>query len=146
MNRKEFLKNLGLSSAALMATYCLGGLQGCSSKSNDPAATAATNVDFTLDLTLPANTTLNTNGGFIIKDRVVVARTNTGTYVAVTQVCSHEGNVQVSFNAAQNKFICPVHGATFNTDGTGVAGDSNASRGLKTYTTQLTGTNLRVTG
>jgi cytochrome b6-f complex iron-sulfur subunit len=133
MNRIEFLKKLGFGGASLVAVYC----SSCVDE-NIPLA----NVDFTLDLTLAVNSALNSNGGFVIKNRVVVARTSSGNFVAVTQVCSHEGQVQVSFRAASNDFQCSAHGATYNTAGAGT--NANGSKGLTTYQTTLTGTSLRV--
>ncbi len=62
MNRKDFLKNLGLSGAAIFATYCVGGLSSCSSNSS---ITPANVIDFTLDLTAVANKNLTVNGGSI---------------------------------------------------------------------------------
>jgi cytochrome b6-f complex iron-sulfur subunit len=138
MNRKDFLKQLGLSGGAIFATYCMGGLTACSSNTPTPAS----NVDFTLDLSLPANKALNTNGGYLISNQVVVARTITGAFVAVTVVCSHEGETKVSYNANANNFSCSAHGATFDITGKGT--NSNGSKGLKTYQTTLTGTMLRV--
>jgi cytochrome b6-f complex iron-sulfur subunit len=140
MNRKDFLKSLGISGAAIFATYCAGGLTSCTSDSNTPASV----TDFTLDLTLPANKSLNTNGGYVIANNVVVARTNTGSYVAVTKICSHEGNPNITFDGANNRFSCSSHGALFDIQGKGT--NANGSRGLKTYQTVLTGTMLRVIG
>ncbi len=140
MNRKDFLKNLGISGAAIFATYCAGGLTSCTSDSNNPSTVA----DFSLDLTLPANKSLNTNGGYVIANNVVVARTNTGAYVAVTKICSHEGEPNITFDGANNRFSCSSHGALFDTQGKGT--NANGSKGLKTYQTILTGTMLRIVG
>jgi cytochrome b6-f complex iron-sulfur subunit len=137
MNRKDFLKSLGLSGAAIFATYCMGGLTACSS--NNPTPSPA---DFTLDLTVAANKNLTVNGGFIITNNVVVARTNAGNYVAVTKICSHEGNPNVTFDAGNNRFYCTSHGALFDLQGKGL--NSNGSGGIKTYQTTLTGTMLCV--
>lgn len=143
MNRKEFLQSLGVSGAAIVATYCMG-LTGCSS-SNDPTPNAS--VDFTLNLNDAANAPLRANGGFIINtaQKVVVARTNTGGFVAATVVCSHEGNEKVSFNGSANEFQCSVHGARFDTAGKGL--NANGSKGLKIYKTTFdaTANTLRVT-
>lgn len=150
MNRKEFLKGLGFSGAAIFATYCMGGLTACSSSTSSPTPSNPTNpgtttkVDFTLDLTQTANAALNTNGGFVINtaNQVVVARTVTGSFAAVTIVCSHEGNPQVRYNSAANNFACSVHGATFDLQGRGT--NANGSKGIKAYQTTLTGNSLRV--
>lgn len=135
MNRNDFLKTLGLGGAALVAVYCTG----CS---DNGGIKPSNNVDFTLDLTTPANAALNTNGGYVISNNVVVARTNSGTFVAVTQVCSHEGRTNVSYRKSSNDFYCNVHGATYDTMGKG--SNSDGKNGLTTYQTAHTGTSLRV--
>lgn len=139
MNRKDFLKQLGFSGAAIFATYCVGGgLAACSSSGLSPA----TNVDFTLDLTAAENAALKNKGGYITRNTVVVAYTTLGTYVAVTQVCSHEGRQEVMYRSAQNNFYCTAHGATFDLSGNGL--NSEGRGGLKVYNTQLTNNSLRV--
>ena len=137
MERKEFLKALGLGGAALMAVYCTG----CSIN-GDSNIKPAGNVDITLDLTSAANAALNSDGGFIVTNGIVVARTTTGIYVAVTQVCSHEGRPNVTYLKSTNIFYCNVHGATYDTSGKGL--NSNGRNGLTTYKTELNGTSLRI--
>ncbi len=41
-------------------------------------------VDFTLDLTSPTYSVLNNNGGSIVKDNIIIARTSAGAFVALT--------------------------------------------------------------
>jgi cytochrome b6-f complex iron-sulfur subunit len=137
MDRKDFLKTLGLGGAALVAVYC----SGCSINGN-ATPTPSGNVDFTLDLTSPANTALNTNGGYVISNGIVVAKTKTGSYVAVTRICSHEGAPNVTYVKSSNVFYCSSHGATYDTSGKGL--NSAGRNGLTTYNTALTGSSLRV--
>jgi cytochrome b6-f complex iron-sulfur subunit len=87
---------------------------------------------------------LLTNGGWLIKNSIVIAKTNTGDIVAVTQVCSHEGRKQVTYRASKNDFYCTAHGATYSITGKGT--NSTGSRGLTRYTTQLDNNILRVFG
>jgi cytochrome b6-f complex iron-sulfur subunit len=138
MNRKEFLKSMGLSGAALLAVYC----SGCSLSPNVNFNTPSTSVDFTLDLSQSAYNSLNTDGGYVITNGVVVARTTSGQYVAVTQICSHEGQPNVTYVKSSNIFYCNVHGAQYDTSGKGL--NSNGRNGLATYKTSLNGTLLRV--
>lgn len=142
MNRTEFLKSLGLSGAALLATVCLGS---CGSNKNDPEPTSLPADGLTLDLTTAPYNVLRNNGGFVIlqAQKIVVARTNQGAYVAVTRICSHEGNERVSFNPTQNIFFCDVHGAQFDTNGRGL--NSFGSGGLRTYRTEINATGDRLT-
>jgi cytochrome b6-f complex iron-sulfur subunit len=137
MERRDFLEKIGIGAAFVLTSSCFGA---CSKTDYAPTGT----VDFTLDLSLAENATLNTNGGFVIVSgsKVVVARDTAGNYVAATQICSHEGRVQVSYNKASNNYVCSAHGATFSLTGAGT--NSNGSGGLTIYKTTLTGTKLRV--
>lgn len=136
MDRKEFLSLLGLSSAAFAFTYCFGG---CQPMNNVP--TAPTNVNFTLDLTNPAYSALNSNGGYIYNNGVIVARTINGTFVAVSQYCTHAGGTVV-YDRNGNDFYCPVHGSSFAANGSVIGGP--APNPLVKYNTSLTGNSLRV--
>ena len=78
MNRKDFIANVGFGAVALLAAQC--GI-GCN-KQNTTA------VDFTLDVSTGA---LSQSGGYLINNGVIVAKTLTGDFIAVTAACSHEG-------------------------------------------------------
>ena len=141
MDRKEFLKSLGFSTAAIMAVSSLNLISGCANKSSPfPNAKA----DFTIDLTNPTYSALNSVGGYIVNSGVVVAHTKDGSFAAVTVVCSHQGNPYVMFDGASNSFYCPVHGAQYSTTGKGL--NANGRNGLKTYTVDVNGTQLHVYG
>jgi cytochrome b6-f complex iron-sulfur subunit len=135
MERRDFLEKLGVGAAFVLTSSCFGAC-----KATDYAPTGT--VDFTLDLAAAENATLSAKGGFVIANKVVVAQDTAGNFVAATQVCSHEGKVQVSYNKAANNYVCSAHGATFDLAGKGT--NSNGSGGLTIYKTQLTGTKLRV--
>ncbi len=137
MDRKEFLALLGISSAGLALTYCFGGCQPGGSS----VPTAPSNVDFTLNLTDPANSALNSNGGYVYNGGVIVARTVSGAYVAVSQYCTHAGGTVV-YESRVNEFYCPVHGSVFSTNGSVVVGPAPSA--LVRYNTSLSGTSLRV--
>jgi cytochrome b6-f complex iron-sulfur subunit len=136
MDRKEFLASLGIGAAAFV---CLSGLQGC--QVNNPVSAAPTNVDFTLDLTDPANSALKNNGGYIYKSGIIVARTTSGTFVAVYSACTHEGTT-VTFESSNNRFHCAAHGSNFSTNGSVINGPANQA--LHQYNLSLTGNSLRV--
>lgn len=147
MKRGEFLRSLGLSSAALMAVYCMGTLTACSNGGDDPTPGGTTNpggstkVDFTLDLNATSSADLQGAKAYLIKDNVIVARTGANAYVALSKTCTHEGST-VEYDATLNRIHCPNHGSNFKTDGSIINGP--ATTALKTYKTTLTGTNLRV--
>ena len=142
MNRMEFLKSLGLKGASLFAVYCAAsGLSSCVNESMDPTTTTGgTGNELILDLNSAAYSKLNTVGNYVVVSGIVIARVSATAFAAVTQVCSHEGQRKVVFNAGE--FYCPAHGARFDASGKGL--NSTGSRGLKTYVTTLDGTTLKV--
>ncbi len=138
MDRKEFLTAIGMGAASVAVFNCIG----CSkSDSGSPSTPAPTNVDFNLDLTLSENADLKTNGKYIYKNGIIIARTTSGTYIAVSQTCTHETN-NVEYIPKTNQFYCPKHGATFSASG--VSSGIETSKPLAQYNTQLTGTTLRI--
>lgn len=145
MERKVFLKTLGASAAFALTFPCLGG---CSKDEGTEGniVTPPTNVDFTVDLTSAEASKLATNGGFILKNLVVVVRNLEGNFVAATQVCSHEQYDEVRFvNQDGGIFYCDVHGSRFGQDGTPLNTIPNSTpRALKVYSTELNGDILRV--
>jgi cytochrome b6-f complex iron-sulfur subunit len=132
MDRKEFLERMGI---AIALPFCLSAVQSCSQSNPIPAPK---NVDFTIDVSSGA---LAQNGGYVAKNGLIVARTLSGEFLAVSAACTHEGT-SVQYRASQNNFTCPSHGATFSSTGKVTSGP--AKRSLSVYNTELTGTTLRV--
>ena len=141
MERKAFFSSLGFSAGMIF----LAPVMTSCSKSEDTTTTDSTPntsaVDFTLDLTSSAYSSLNSNGGSVIKNNIIIAKTSSGAFVAVSAVCTHQGST-IGFESAASRFHCPNHGSNFATDGSVINGP--ALTALKKYNTQLTGTNLRV--
>jgi len=141
MERKEFLSQVGFGAAALLLPACFGSLTSCSSNDVTPSGggiTPPTNLDFTLDVSTGA---LSANGGFLVTNGIIVARTLTGSFLAVSAACTHQGTT-VQFRGASNDFLCSNHGSVFSAAGQVTNGP--ASRPLTQFKTTLTGTSLRV--
>lgn len=139
ISRNEFLKKLGITGGALLAVYGLGVLSSCSEKD-----TTAGPKDFTISLDDATYSNLRTVGNFQVVNDVVIVYTATNAYVAVTRICSHEGEKKVTYRKSTNDFYCSEHGATFSIAGKGT--NSNGSKGLKMYSTSLSGNALRIFG
>ncbi|WP_304064152.1 ubiquinol-cytochrome c reductase iron-sulfur subunit [Pedobacter glucosidilyticus] len=140
MDRKEFLSAIGLTAASAVVFSCVG----CSKSENEGPSNAnnpPTDVDFNIDLTAASNAALNNNGGFIYINRIIVAKSTSGAFLAVAQACTHEGT-SVTYNGNEGVFFCPNHGSKFLE--TGVATLGPATVALKRYNTSLNGTTLRV--
>lgn len=136
MDRKEFLASIGISAATVAVFSCVGCSKGATG-----TPTAPTGVDFTLDLSASANANLGTNGGYIYSNGIIIAKSTSGAYLAVSQYCTHQ-TYKVIFKSNTNQFYCNNHGATFSA--TGVSSGIETKIPLTQYSTQLTGNNLRI--
>ena len=134
MDRREFLNKVGISFGAIALA---NSMIGC----NKSDVATPGNVDFTLDLSTSAYSALKVNGGYTVYNGVVVARTLSGTYIAVSAACTHEGQT-VQYIASGNYFYCSRHGAKFNSNGAVTQGPASTS--LAQYKTSLNGNSLRV--
>lgn len=165
MKRGEFIRNLGLSSAALMSFYCMGTLTSCSS-SNDPAPATGTGgttppttssgltgnaetskgaINFTLDLTSADFKALKTAGEFAKIGDVLVASVKGGSYVAVQRLCTHNDLDGLSYRLGSDDIGCSIHGSVFATTGTVKGGPATSA--LRLYKTALStdGNKLTIT-
>lgn len=142
MDRKEFLSLVGTSVGAIILQSCISG---CSK--NEPITPApspgtggtggtggggTTTVDLTLILTEAANSALQNNGGFIFRSGIIIARTNAGNFVAVSQACTHAGTT-VEFQPNNDQFFCNNHGSRFGLNG--AVANGPAMQPLKAYQT-----------
>ena len=134
MTRKEFLEQVGISAALLLAPACISGLSSCKKKQKSKPKV----IDFTLDVSTGA---LSVNGGALVNESIIVARTLSGAFIAIDAACSHEGTT-INFVPSSTSFKCPAHGAQFDSGGNVTVGP--ASTKLQSYNTSLSGTSLRV--
>lgn len=143
MDRKEFLSLLGLTVGGGVAIACLNS---CSKESTvTPGGSSgggnSGKIDFTLNLADATNAVLNNNGGFLVKNGVIVARTQGGVYIAVAAACTHQGTI-IQYQGNNQRFFCPNHGSTFSETGSVLNGPATGA--LKQYRTELSGSSLRV--
>jgi len=117
MDRKEFLTAIGFGTAGVFIASCLGGCE----KETVPAAPS--NVNTTIKLS--DYTSLANVGGMIYLNGIIIAKAVSGSYIAVSQYCTHAGG-QLSYNKTTDKFQCPLHGATFTEAGKVSSGPANS--------------------
>lgn len=141
MERREFLEKIGVGAVFALTATCLGSCNsgGLEGTAQPPAPTS---VNITLDLTLPQYSALKNDGGYIVTNGIVVARTVDGTYAAASARCTHQGGT-VGYNQSANDWYCPVHGAQYNLT-TGAGLNSYGRNGLKIYNTSLNGQMLTI--
>ncbi len=134
MTRKEFITQAGTAAALLLVPACISGLSSCKKQKADKPKS----VDFSLDI---SSGPLATNGGAIINDGVIVARSLSGEFIAIDSVCTHEGT-NINYVSTSHSFKCPNHGATYDANGNVTTGP--ASKSLTSYHCTLNGSSLRV--
>ena len=135
MDRLEFLKKLGTGTVAVCATC---GLVSCQ---DDSATNPGGSVDFTISIEDQTYQALKTVGGSVNKDDVIIIRTGSDTFAALSRFCTHE-TVGLGYSAANTKLVCPRHGSEFSTTGSVLRGPANTA--LFKYKTEFTSPNLRV--
>jgi len=132
MNRKEFLTKLSISALPVLVGIS-PYLQSCKKEDEAACNQPTSAVDFTIDLNDDTYNALKNNGGFVYKDAVIIARTSSGNFIAVSQTCTHTG-CTVKFDASNN-FPCPCHGSKFDSNGNVIIGPAECP--LRKYTTSL---------
>jgi cytochrome b6-f complex iron-sulfur subunit len=147
IDRKEFMRQVGLSFGAIMLMNCL---QSCGDGGEipDPNPTGGgTKVDFTININDATYSSLKTKGSAVVvkAQNVIIARVNdaNGTWIAVDSRCTHE-QTTINYRASSNDFLCPNHGSVFSA--TGAVTKSPATAALTKYFTSFDATNntLRV--
>jgi cytochrome b6-f complex iron-sulfur subunit len=134
MTRKEFISQVGTAAALLLAPACITGLSSCKKNKKDPDKV----VDFTIDI---SSGPLASNGGALVQDGIIIARSTISGFIAVDAECTHQGTT-INYVSSSNSFNCPNHGAKFDANGNVTNGP--ATKSLKSYHCTVTGTSLRV--
>ena len=136
MERKEFLKKtFALCGLSLLP---IGIMESCSKQSYG----GPSNVNFTLDLTNAANSSLKSVGGAVSVNGVIVIHTNAGAYSALSATCTHAG-CTVGYDSRSATIICPCHGGTYNAS-TGAVISGPPPSALTKYTVTQAGNILTV--
>jgi len=136
MDRRQFLAALGIGAAA---TAFIMNMDSCSKNSGIGAAPS--NVNFTIDLSNSANSSLLTAGGYIYQDNIIIIKTVKGNYIALSMICTHAG-CTVQYDGLGDQIFCPCHGSTYSDNGQVTGGPAPSS--LQTYKTSLSGNSLRI--
>lgn len=112
-------------------------LSSCSKDSSIPGGGGNANK-LTLDLSLPAYSALNTVGGFVVVQGIIVANSSIGLF-AISSTCTHQG-CTIGFNPTANNFPCPCHGSVFSTTGAVINGPATVA--LKSYSVSKSGNSI----
>ena len=134
MERRKFIKSVcALGGVALVGSVLIESCQ------------KPTPINFTLDLTAAANAPLKNLGGSVVNtaNSIIIIRTGTSAYSALSNVCTHNG-CTVGYQSNSQQLYCPCHGGTFDINGKVLAGPPPTP--LTKYTVSLSGNILTVSG
>lgn len=145
IDRKEFMKQVGISFGAIMLMNCL---QACDSGGEVPDPNpggSSGKVDFTLDLNNAAYATLKNLGGNVVvkPQNIIVVRTTSNTFIAVSAICTHEA-ATINYRSSTNDFQCPNHQSEFKADGTVQKGPATAALKKYSVSADLTNNTVRI--
>jgi cytochrome b6-f complex iron-sulfur subunit len=150
VSRRNFIEKAGL--ATVLSSFGVAFFTSCvSSEDSDPTGSTPgggstsngiTISGSTIAINLTIQTRLASSGGWLLIEpaKTLVANIS-GTYVAMTSVCTHSGCFD-SWSFSNNRFICNCHNSIFDTAGKVVQGP--ASTALQVYTTSVSGTTLTI--
>ena len=125
LTRADFLRLVGTSLGVIAFA---NGVSACGQESTVP--TPAATVDFTVNWAKSPFNNLQTKGGYVVEQGVIIAQTLAGTFVAVSAVCTHANNA-LTYQKDGNRFYCPAHGSMFSTGG--AVQNGPATSPLKSY-------------
>lgn len=134
MDRKEFLEKMALGTGVVIAVACF---PGCTNKT--ASTETETKGQISIDLKDPKNKSVLAAGGFIYHKGMVIAHLDDGSYVAVTNKCTHAGG-RLVFQNDQQSFRCLSHGAKFDAKGQVLNGPAQDS--LRVYDVMVEGDSL----
>jgi cytochrome b6-f complex iron-sulfur subunit len=142
MERKEFIKKFAVGGSILLTAPVL--FNACSDDDTpDNEDNGGNNPnEIIIDLGLPAYSDLGTIGGSANKSDIVIIRSSDTSYIALSNVCTHNG-CTVGYEHAGTELVCPCHGSKFNTSGAVTNGPAPTS--LKKYNVTKIGNTLKIT-
>jgi cytochrome b6-f complex iron-sulfur subunit len=143
MERKEFLKLLGITMTGTVAATCMGGC-GKEENTGGTGGNNNNNVNIDLDLTSSTYSKLQTKGNYVQIEStgIVVAFSTDGNYYAADLTCPHENGI-IEFESAGNRFHCTKHPKQYFSN-KGVSNGAETGDNLKMFTCTLSGTKLNV--
>ncbi len=150
-SRRRLLKIGVVSAVSFLITACTKAVSGSSAQSSEPV------VEDTQTPSTPEQT--SSQGGEVVIAQVsalvagegfnftandgtdaILFKTKDEKVYALSRICTHEG-CSVDFDLAQNKLICPCHGATYEApDGNVISGPTQ--RNLKKINVKIDGDNV----
>jgi Rieske Fe-S protein len=150
-SRRSLLKIGIVSAVAFVITACTKAVSGASAPTSETVdedtqtpSTPEQNPSQGDSVVITQVSALVAGEGFNFKANdgtdAILFKTKDEKVYALSRICTHEG-CSVDFDLAQNKLICPCHGATYEAlDGNVVSGPTQ--RSLKKINVKIDGDNI----
>lgn len=153
--RRQFCRQCSAGLAALGGTAILGACGGGSPTSGSGGGgfggsslprISGSGAGGGIQVTVDASSPLASTGALALVTSslgsVLVARTGSDTFTALSATCTHQGCAITGFSGAS--FVCPCHGSQFDANGRVLNGP--ATRSLQQFNTQFANGVLTITG
>ena len=129
VTRRDFLWRVALVAGAMIESGC-GAASDVTAVGADPLPSGAIAVklsDYAGLATIGQPVEIRTASGAL--SGVAAVRTSTSTFVALGMACTHQGT---KVNIQGQVFVCPNHGARFNSTGAVTQGPANRALASRT--------------
>ena len=112
MNRRELIQRVLAGGTVLVMAPSI--LESCTKGSSTDIGGVVSPSRIDLELSSPQNSALNIAGGWLIVQNTIIINTGSGTYSALSSICTHQG-CSVEYNSTTGNVQCPCHGSEFAT-------------------------------
>ena len=143
-SRRNLLKIGAISAVSFIITACTKAVSGSSTPTSEPAVEDTQTPSQGGEVVIAQVSALVAGEGFNFTANdgtdAILFKTKDEKVYALSRICTHEG-CSVDFDLAQNKLICPCHGATYEApDGNVISGPTQ--RNLKKINVKIDGDNV----
>ena len=143
-SRRNLLKIGAISAVSFIITACTKAVSGSSTPTSEPAVEDTQTPSQGGEVVIAQVSALVAGEGFNFTANdgtdAILFKTKDEKVYALSRICTHEG-CSVDFDLAQNKLICPCHGATYEApDGNVISGPTQ--RNLKKINVKVDGDNV----
>ena len=143
-SRRNLLKIGAISAVSFVITACTKAVSGSSAPTNEPVVEDTQTSSQGGEVVIAQVSALVAGEGFNFTANdgtdAILFKTKDEKVYALSRICTHEG-CSVDFDLAQNKLICPCHGATYEApDGNVISGPTQ--RNLKKINVKVDGDNV----
>ena len=143
-SRRNLLKIGAISAVSFVITACTKAVSNSSEPTSEPAVEDTQTPSQGGEVVIAQVSALVAGEGFNFTANdgtdAILFKTKDEKVYALSRICTHEG-CSVDFDLAQNKLICPCHGATYEApDGNVISGPTQ--RNLKKIIVKVDGDNV----